>query len=83
MAGRDGFWCRRAEQRIAEAHARLPADVSFAERKVALRAAYPFGARSHYPYKVWLRCQRAYLARYDPAPLTPENAPLFFKRRAR
>lgn len=36
-----------------------------------LRAAYPFGERSHYPYQVWLEEQRATLVLFGfiPAPI--------------
>lgn len=53
-------------------------DATFVERKAALRAGYPFRKREGYPYKVWLDAQKAYLARHDDRPLTPEIAPLFF-----
>lgn len=62
----------RARAVIAAAHARLPEGVSFKERKAAIRAAYPFGERSYWPYKAWCKAQRAYLKRYDPkAPPPP------------
>lgn len=30
----------------------------------AIDAAYPFGPRSHYPYKAWLRVRKAFFARH-------------------
>ena len=61
-------WSDTARRVIAEVHAAMPADVSFADRKAAIDAAYPFGERAHWPYKVWLRERRAYLRRFDPRP---------------
>lgn len=61
-----------ARQVIARVHATLPADISFAERKRAIREAYPFGEREYWPYKAWSKAQREYLAKYDPkAPQPP------------
>ena len=61
-----------ARQVIARVHATLPADISFTERKRAIRAAYPFGEREYWPYKAWCKAQREYLAKYDPkAPQPP------------
>lgn len=58
---------------IAQVHATLPADISFADRRRAIREAYPFGEREYWPYKAWCKAQREYLAKYDPkAPLLRE-----------
>jgi len=84
MARRKGEWRARAERVIAEIDAVLPAGATVRERRAALREGYPFGERRCWPYKVWLQCQRAYLARcagLDPAsakPLDAETTPLFF-----
>ncbi len=58
---------------IAKVDQGIPPDVSFAERKRAIRDAYPFGLRAHWPYKAWCKAQRAYLARHDPK----NTGPLF------
>jgi hypothetical protein len=50
---------------IAEVHARLPADITLAERKKAIFAAYPFGERNYHPYKMWLKAQREYFANLE------------------
>lgn len=61
-----------ARRVIAQVHATLPADISFADRRRAIRDAYPFGERAYWPYKAWCKAQREYLAKYDPkAPQPP------------
>lgn len=64
-------WRDSAREAIAEIHAALPADATFEQRKQALRDGYPFGQRAYTPYKIWLKEQRQYLAKYDPAPAGP------------
>jgi len=59
-------WSDQARAAIARVHATLPDDISFTARKKAIRAAYPFGERSYWPYKAWCKAQREYLRRYDP-----------------
>jgi hypothetical protein len=34
------------------------------ERKKAVSAAYPFGERRYWPYKMWLKAQREYMGRF-------------------
>lgn len=62
------MWRAEAKKAIDAAHARLPAGVSFADRRQAIDAAYPFGPRQFHPYKMWLKERKAYLARYDGSP---------------
>ncbi len=62
-----------ARRAIESAALGIPDEATFAERKKAIDAVYPFGERAYYPYKAWLKARRAYLAPYDPK--TP--APLF------
>lgn len=70
-------WAERARHRIEQVHASLPETATFEERKKALLDAYPFGERAYHPYKMWLKEQRRYLSRYEPAkdtkrfPLSP------------
>lgn len=64
-------WANVAWRAINEAHATLPADTSFADRKKAVDAAYPFGERAMWPYKAWLSARKAYLARYSDKPAGP------------
>jgi hypothetical protein len=59
-------WSDKARETIAQVHSSLPEGVSFKDRKAAVKAAYPFGERSYWPYKAWCKAQRAYLTRYDP-----------------
>lgn len=61
-------WQDRARRCIEDAHAEIPADASFAERKKAIQAAFEgFGwhARTGWPYKAWLKAQRHYLNSFD------------------
>jgi hypothetical protein len=46
----------------------LPVNATLAERTRAVDAAYPFGERSHSPYRTWLRARRYYLMRYGHCP---------------
>jgi hypothetical protein len=57
-------WSLLAKQTIQQVHAALPAGATLAERTRAVDAAYPFGERSHSPYKTWLRARRNYLEVY-------------------
>lgn len=57
-------WTDYAREVIATVDARLAASATLRERVAALRAAYPFGERKHYPYKAWLKVRRAYLFRH-------------------
>ncbi len=59
-------WIAQARAKIAEIHATIPADASFTARKAALRNQYPFGERSYWPYRAWLKARREYLRKYDP-----------------
>lgn len=63
-------WIDEAWRVIDEVDRSLPATATLAERKAALRAAYPFGQRAYHPYKQWCKAQRAYLARFDRRPVT-------------
>lgn len=66
-------WTNRAVATIARVHERLPPSATLDERQAAVDAAYPFGGRSHWPYKAWLKARKTYLARYGygarPSPL--------------
>lgn len=65
-------WTDQAREAIARARATLPEDISFAARKMAIRAAYPFGPREMWPYRAWCKAQREYLQRHHPnAPPPP------------
>jgi hypothetical protein len=59
-------WGQKANAIIWDLHNRIPSDATFKERKQAVQSAYPWGTRSGWPYKAWLREQRIYLARYTP-----------------
>lgn len=48
-----GYWRREAAPIVASVIERVGKDDIKALRK-ALREAYPFGPKSHYPYKAWL-----------------------------
>lgn len=64
-------WYDSAWDHIDAVHKMLPPDVSFADRRKAISKAYPWGERSMHPYKMWLKAQKRYLARYDPRPAGP------------
>ena len=70
-----GMWADVAKQTVERVHSELPATATLAERKDALRAAYPFGEREYSPYKTWCKKQREYLRRFEP--MTEKTAPLF------
>ena len=70
-----GMWADVAKQTIDRVHSELPATATLAERKAAMRAAYPFGEREYSPYKTWCKNQREYLRRFEP--MTEKTAPLF------
>ena len=70
-----GQWADVAKQTIDRVHSELPATATLAERKSAMRAAYPFGEREYSPYKTWCKKQREYLRRFEPK--TEKTAPLF------
>ncbi len=68
-------WSIISRTTIARVALTIPAAATFKERKAAIEAAYPFGPRSHWPYKAWCKARRAYLRQYDPK--APPPAPLF------
>lgn len=57
-------WYDSAVETIREATKDLPNDMPLDERKKIVDAAYPFGDRSMWPYKMWLKARRQYLARF-------------------
>ena len=61
-------WGDQAWSAIRRLDERLPKDISLKDRKAALKAAYPFGERAHWPYKAWCKAQREYLARFSSQP---------------
>jgi hypothetical protein len=73
-------WEQSAQMAIREALRGVDrSDLKAVQR--AIDDAYPFGARAHWPYKVWLKVRREFLAEHQPPvvePLTEETAgPLF------
>lgn len=44
------------------------------ELKQALKDAYPFGERKHWPYKIWLDCVKRALAGRRLSETKPENS---------
>lgn len=59
-------WSVIARQTIERVALTIPDDATMKERKAAIDAAYPFGARSHWPYKAWLKARRTYLSKFGP-----------------
>jgi len=50
-------WKQAAKATIAKVIKENP-DADYKTFKKKLKEAYPFGEREHFPYKVWLECQR-------------------------
>ena len=50
------YWRSQSVAAIAEALASVPADADDKAKLKAISAAYPFGERRMYPYKIWLDC---------------------------
>jgi len=59
-----GSWYDSAVDHIRKLDATLPADLPVEERKKAVSAAYPYGERRYWPYKMWLKAQREYMGRF-------------------
>src|SRR5437868_6444563 len=57
-------WADRSRAAIAVVHRNLPDGATLAERTAAVDAAYPFGERSYWPYKAWLKARKAYLKQF-------------------
>lgn len=57
-------WYDTAVETIRAATEGLPNDMPLDERMKIVDAAYPFGERKMWPYKMWLKARRAYLARF-------------------
>lgn len=74
-------WAEIARQTIARVHASLPENISFKDRKAAIRAAYPFHVREYWPHKAWCKAQREYLRKYDPKAPPPPLASEMLKGR--
>lgn len=68
-------WTELSRETIERVALIIPDGATLKERKAAIDAAYPFGPRSHWPYKAWCKARRAYLTPYGyrqsktPAPL--------------
>jgi hypothetical protein len=69
-------WTDLARAHIAEIHEALPPTATFQERDRALREAYPFGKRSGWAYKAWLRARKEYLAKFTPPGKPVRSFPL-------
>lgn len=51
-------WYESAKTHIAKVISDLPADATFEQKKKAISAAYPWGERRRWPYKMWLKAQK-------------------------
>jgi hypothetical protein len=69
-------WARAARETIDRVARTIPDDATMKDRKAAIDAAYPFGPRSHWPYKAWLKARKTYLSKFGPVGRIPP-APLF------
>lgn len=68
-------WSDVSRATIARVALTIPDETPLKERKAIIDAAYPFGPRSHWPYKAWCKARRAYLQKHGlkllhPAPMT-------------
>jgi len=54
-------WVSAAAAKIREVLAELPADAGEADCSRAIRDAYPWEPRAHWPYKAWLKARKAAL----------------------
>lgn len=72
-------WPSLARAAIQAVHASLPPETCLKARMAAIDAAYPFGERRHYPYKIWCRERRRYLIPFGYVPQNAEPAPLLRK----
>lgn len=54
-------WYESAKDHIRKLDATLPSEMTYEDRRKAVSAAYPFGPRAHWPYKMWLKAQKEYL----------------------
>lgn len=66
-------WADQAREVIQSVHDGLPRDCSLEDRTAAIDAAFPFGRRAHYPYKVWCKERRSYLDKFGS--VAPKAAP--------
>lgn len=67
-------WSKEARRIIAELHETLPPDATIADRKKAIREAFPDWWRgASWPYKAWLNARKEYLEQYD----YKQSEPLF------
>lgn len=57
-------WYNSSVAHIKAVDAALPADISVEDRRKAISAAYPFGERRYFPYKMWLKAQREYMGQF-------------------
>ena len=65
-------WSKEARRLIGEVHASLPEDATLAQRKTAIREAFPDSWRGYsWPYKAWLKARKDYLKKYDDTPPAP------------
>lgn len=76
MTSSDGSWRDAARPVIVEVILRVGFKDPKALRK-ALRDAYPFGERAHWPYKAWLAEIRAQIGGMRPKKTDPRQGNLF------
>jgi hypothetical protein len=67
-------WRVRSKEAIRRALAELPPDATIDAKHLAIDAAYPFGIRRHFPYKIWLEERSA--ARGELAGIVDPGDPL-------
>lgn len=66
-------WRQQAAAVVAATLKALPKDADEKAKRKALRAAYPFGERARWPYKVWCNVVRQALDTTTPGPIKPRR----------
>lgn len=74
-------WFDSAVEHIREATKDLPIDTPLQERMKIVDAAYPFGERSMFPYKMWLKARRQYLGKFGYRNDLPLLSPLELQKK--
>jgi hypothetical protein len=63
-------WYDSACVYIQKAHETVPENATLKERMKIIDAAYPWGQRRMYPYKMWLKARKKYMAKYEQKPMS-------------
>jgi hypothetical protein len=67
-------WKQASEAVIREVSERMRAELITDPKAILLEidAAYPFGQRAHFPYKMWCKCRREWMVKHGlPVKVSP------------